>query len=101
MSNPGRDFWDKKRPESHLDDQSISLIKRGLEVRPDRSEGNSFWDDFITVIGNNSEGAAKLLGVSRDVVAGWSSKVREGLNRVRDENDNEDKKPEMSKTGDD
>jgi len=97
-NQPGRDFWDhKKSDKSHLDDQSMSVIHRGLEIRPDRTEGNTFWDDFVSVLGNNSEGASKLLGVSTDIIAGWSSRIKEGLAKTREDNEGE-KKP-MVKTG--
>lgn len=79
----------------------MSLIVRGLEVRPDRTDGKTFWDDFVSVLGNNSEGASKLLGVDRDVVAGWSARIKEGLKRVREENASEDDKTEMVPTGQD
>lgn len=77
----------------------MSVIKRGLEIRPDRTDGNTFWDDFVTVLGNNSEGASKLLGVSRDVVSGWSSKIKAALDRVREENESDDTKKNMIQTG--
>lgn len=91
--------WDGKKKTSHLDDKAMSVINRGLEVRPDRTEGNTFWDDFISVLGNNSEGASSLLGVSTDIIAGWSSKIKEALKRIRDENAPDD--THMEPTGSD
>ena len=91
----GRDFWDGKR---EVNDQGLSTIKKGLEVRPDRADGNSFWDDFITVVGNNIEGVANLLEVKPDVVSRWPGKVKEALSQVKQSGD-DDKKTEMMPTG--
>jgi hypothetical protein len=98
---PGRDFWDHRKDDvSSLDDQAMSIVLRGLEIRPDRTDGNTFWDDFINVISNNSEGASRLLGVNRDVIAGWSSKVRKAIDRVREENSSSEERANMIQTGD-
>jgi hypothetical protein len=92
----GKDFWFK--PPS--DDEGKEVIQRGLEIRSDRTDGNSFWDDFIGVFGQNTDEAAKLLGVSRDKVAKWPDKIKRLLDNVRSENDNEgDGKNQMLPTG--
>jgi cobalamin biosynthesis Mg chelatase CobN len=102
QSAQGRDFWDKKRGNhEHLDEEAMQIISRGLEVRPDRTDGNTFWDDFMSVISNNSEGASKLLGVNRDTIAKWNQRIREGLKRIREENAAKDSKDNMTQTGTD
>lgn len=100
QTKPGRDFWDNKKDLADLDEDAMQVVIRGLEIRPDRTDGNTFWDDFIAVLGNNSEGASHLLGVNRDVVAGWTSKIREALKRVRDENTAPEDQADMVQTGD-
>jgi hypothetical protein len=86
-----------KNPE--LDEQAMSMILRGLEIRPDRTDGNTFWDDFYAVIGNNSEGASHLFGVSSEVISGWSGKIKAAVKKVREENATDDDKAKMTQTG--
>lgn len=88
----GKDFWFKP-PQ---DDQGLEMIQRGLEIRSDRTDGNTFWDDFISVIGQNTEDAAKLLGVSHDKIARWPGKIHRMLDMVRAENENDDDKKKKS-----
>ena len=96
---PGQDFWDHKKDDKlQIDDQAMSVIQKGLNIRPDRADGNTFWHDFITVIGNNTEEAASLFGINSNVVATWSGKIRKALKEVKEENSPNDKK--MTPTGD-
>jgi hypothetical protein len=75
----------------------------GLNTRPSNKEGSTFWDDFIQVCGD-AESLAHLLGVSKFMIAGWSSKVRKYLKMVQEEMAGEDakkhKKHNMINTGD-
>ena len=97
----GRDFWDKKNAsDSYLDQAAMQVISKGLEIRPDRTDGDTFWDDFIAVISNNSEGASKLLGVNRDSISKWTQRIREGLKRNKENNSSEISKDNMLQTGD-
>lgn len=93
---PGRDFWDNRSSAGDLDDMAMSIIKRGLEIRPDRADGDTFWDDFINVISNNSESASRLLGVNSSVISKWTTRIRKAVDEVRDQNAGDD----MVKTGD-
>ncbi len=93
----GKDFWFK--PSS--DEEGAEVIRRGLEIRVDRTDGNTFWDDFIGVLGQNTEEVSKLLGVPRDKVSKWPGKIKRLLDIVRQENDNDNKKKaHMLNTGD-
>lgn len=94
----GRDFWDVKRNASEVDEKAKQVILRGLEIRPQREDGQTFWDDFISVISNNGENAAALLGVTSDVVSKWSSKIRDIVDKVRDENSSSERS-DMTQTG--
>lgn len=89
----GRDFWDNKKSQE-LDDNAMRVIKRGLEIRAERSDGKTFWDDFMNVLGNNSEGASSLLEVSPDMIAKWSTKIRKALDKSHEDNEGD-----MIKTG--
>lgn len=94
----GKDFWFKPP----ADNEGAEVIQRGLEIRADRTDGNSFWDDFIGVFGQNTEEAAKLLGVPRDKVAKWPGKIKRLLDIVRQENaddETKNKKAHMMPTG--
>lgn len=74
--------------KSSQDDKSMGAIRNGLNVRED------FWDDFLLVI-NNSGGVSELLDVPVTKIAGWHSKVREALDRVK----SADAAPEPSDNG--
>lgn len=95
---PGRDFWDRRRDhDGGLDERAMAVITRGLEVRPERSDGDTFWDDFVSVIANNSDDAAHLLGVSSSTISRWAARIREGLDLARERNSGD---TEMVQTGD-
>lgn len=81
------------------DDGGFEVIQKGLELRSDRTDGNTFWDDFIAIFGQNTDEAAKLLGVPQDKVAKWPNKIKKLLTMVRQENDDYKKKSHMIKTG--
>lgn len=85
-----------------VDDQIKAIINRGIEIRPDRADGQTFWDDFLKVINGNPDAASKLLGVSRETMAQWPSKIREALAVIRAGNDHAGKKKKktMLTTGD-
>ena len=101
MRKPGQDFWDYKKEDTDMDEKSMSVILRGLEIRPDRSEGNTFWDDFISVFTNNSDAASKLLGIKPEVISRWASKIREGVKKAREENAASEERADMIQTGND
>jgi hypothetical protein len=96
---------DKQGPPKIAEDDNkkIAAIKVGLNTRPSNKEGSTFWDDFIQVCGD-AESLAHLLGVSKFMIAGWSSKVRKYLKMVQEEMAGEDakkhKKHNMINTGD-
>lgn len=92
----GQDFWDNKKAEDRsLSDSALNVISRGLELRPDAED--NFWDDFVQVISNNSEDAAALLGVNRDIIASWSTKIDRALKKIK-ERDGTDKKGQVKAT---
>lgn len=75
-SSVGRDFWDNAKNDEP-GESAKSVVMRGLEIRPDRA--NTFWDDFISVICNNSDDAADLLGVSKNTISSWTSRIKKVL----------------------
>lgn len=96
-SQSGKDNWFKPADS----DTGYDIIKKGLEIRPDRADKETFWDDFISILGQNTDEASKLLGVSRDKIAGWTSKIKKSLEMAKKESENEDgkKKKTMLPTG--
>lgn len=105
-SSQGRDFWTggSKKPAPELDHASREMVQRGLEVRPDREDGKTFWDDFIDVMSQNSDAASRLLGVPVESVAKWPQTIRKLLSAIRQDNDSDEPKKrdrsEMIQTGD-
>ncbi len=98
QTTAGKDTWFKPADV----DTGYDIIKKGLQIRPDRLDGESFWDDFIAVLGQNTEEASKLLGVSRDKIAGWTSKIKKAMDVAKRETENEEagkKKKTMLPTG--
>lgn len=95
-SSVGRDFWDGVEDED-VSESSKNLISLGLQIRSDRKDGKTFWDDFINVIVNNSEDASDLLGIESSKVSSWANKIKKILEEVK----NQDKKSRsnMSLTG--
>lgn len=75
----------------------LTAIRNGLHLRKKEECGN-FWDDFISVC-NNSSALAALLGVRSEQVSSWPNKIRKALEEVEEE-ENQDKKPELIHTGD-
>lgn len=84
---------DKSNPPKVAEDDNkkIAAIKVGLNTRPNTKEGSTFWDDFMKVCGD-AESLAHLLGVSKYIIAGWTSKVNKYLKMVQDEISGEEKK---------
>lgn len=56
------------------DNLAIEAIKKGLDLRSNVKEGQTFWDDFMRVTGN-AKALAHHLGVSEVEVASWRQKV--------------------------
>lgn len=87
----GQDLWGDSKPK--FDERAVEeLIKRGFEIRPDRSDGKNFWDDFLLLLGQNQSGAAELFGVRPDVISRATTRARKAMKKVREENDYSDKR---------
>lgn len=103
MKRPlGQDFWQKPPEDDPVSDKAMDMIQRGLEIRADRTDGETFWNDFITVIGNNPDDASELFGIPRERISSWSKKIKDALKQTRKDNasaDDKKKKTEMLPTG--
>lgn len=103
MINSFQKLWEDSRDNwypAQTDEQgknAMDVIHRGMEMRPDRADGATFWDDFMSIAGSNSQGLSDLLGVGQDVVNSWSGKIRKGLESAKNKPD--DKKTKMLSTG--
>lgn len=96
---------DKNAPPKVAEDDNkkIAAIKNGLNTRS-QNKDSTFWDDFVQVCGD-AESLAHLLGVSKYVIAGWSSKVHKYLKVVQEDMQGDDARKRnrhnMINTGDD
>jgi hypothetical protein len=87
----------EKIDESHsnnseeFNDKAIATIKTGLNLDED------FWDNFKNIC--NSPGLGELLGVSKNVISTWYSKIDKHLNKVEEMELNSSKRNKMIKTG--
>jgi len=84
--------------EAGLDDETRSFVERGLQIRPDRGEGDTFWDDFMLIFGNNMSAAASFLGVSVSCLSRWPGKIKSALEQIRKENKPKERS-DMTHTG--
>lgn len=78
----------------------MRVIRSGMALRDD--DDSSFWEDFISLC-NDAEGMADLLGIKREAVTSWASRIREALDKVQQHDqqreDNPDEDQEMIPTG--
>jgi hypothetical protein len=92
----------QKQPQVEDDDDSKALrvVRTGMGLGEPGS-GSNFWDDFASICGD-AEGLSDLLGVSRDEISQWPSKIEAAKKRVDSSDDEEGKsdKRELLPTGD-
>jgi hypothetical protein len=85
------------------DNLAVEAIKKGLDLRSNVKEGQTFWDDFMRVTGN-AKALGHLLGVSEVQVAQWRSKVNQYYRQVmaerKSDEQNKQKRNKMVNTGD-
>jgi hypothetical protein len=100
-------LWERVAKQPQVDDgedgddsKALRVVRTGLGLR-DPGADKDFWDDFSSICGD-AEGLAALLGVSRDEVAQWPSKVQETKKKVDSSDDSqggESKRRELVPTG--
>jgi hypothetical protein len=85
------------------DNLAIEAIKKGLDLRSNTKEGQTFWDDFMRVTGN-SKALGHLLGVDPVQVMKWREKVKKYYDQVKSDRKtdelNKNKRNRMINTGD-
>lgn len=85
------------------DNLAVEAIKKGLDLRSNVKEGQTFWDDFMRVTGN-AKALAHLLGVSEVDVASWRQKISRYYKQVmaerKNDEQNKQKRNKMVNTGD-
>lgn len=55
---------------------AIAVLKTGQDLR--KGNQTSFWDELISLC-KNAEGLSELLGVSKEQIASWPAKIKDGL----------------------
>jgi hypothetical protein len=60
--------------------QIMAVLKAGNDLHNEKE--TSFWDEFISLC-SNAEGLSQLLGVSKEKVNSWPSKIKEGINDLK------------------
>lgn len=85
------------------DNLAVEAIKKGLDLRSNTKEGQTFWDDFMRLSGN-SKALGHLLGVDPIQVTKWRSRINEYLKQVladrKNDELNSNKRNRMTTTGD-
>jgi hypothetical protein len=85
------------------DNLAIEAIKKGLDLRSNTKEGQTFWDDFMRVTGN-SKALGHLLGVDPLQVTKWRERVNRYYKQVmaerKNDEQNKQKRNKMVNTGD-
>lgn len=56
--------------------RALSIIRLGKNLH--KKNQTPFWEEFISLC-NDSEGLSELLGVSREVIQSWPSKISDAL----------------------
>lgn len=79
--------WLSEQTDDH---KMESLVRRGLAMSQDRS--NTVWDELLSLIGGNKSEFAELFGVRSDVVAKAASRISKVLQKVREQDESEDKR---------
>lgn len=82
------------------DDRVMVVVRTGKELHKENQ--TPFWDEFVSLC-NNSDGLAQLLGVGKEMVATWPSKIQEALEKLEKHaqmSPSEDEKDELMPTGD-
>jgi hypothetical protein len=84
------------------DNLAVEAIKKGLDLRANTKEGQTFWDDFMRVTGN-AKALGHLLGVDPIHVLKWRERVNKYYQQVmaerKGEELNKNKRNRMTNTG--
>ncbi len=81
--------WLNERAEAD-DARMESLVRRGLSMSSDRSY--TVWDELMSLMNGNRNEFAELFGVRSDVISRASGKIGKILQKVREEDESEDKR---------
>jgi hypothetical protein len=73
---------------------SMEIVRTGLDMRS--GDGNSFWEDFISLCNNNSQALSELLEVPKEKIGNWPSKIQEIVDKVEKSDDQEGGKSKRS-----
>lgn len=77
--------------DSGDENRSLRVVRSGNSFR--NNDDGSFWEEFISLCGD-AEGMAGLLGVRREQVANWPSRIRKAKDRVEMHDQMPEEKPE-------
>ena len=83
-----------------IDSKAAQVVRAGNHLHKENQR--SFWDEFVELCAN-AEGLATLLGVESSKVASWSSKIKEMIRKVDEEDHSSGNNEEETKvlpTGD-
>lgn len=61
------------------DGPTMAVLKAGRDLHKEKQ--TPFWDEFISLC-NNSEGLSNLLGISREKIQSWPSRIKNGLSKL-------------------
>lgn len=98
-------LWEQMDKSSPLmtsgeESKAAQVVRAGLALRNDGD--TPFWDDLIQLCAN-ADGLAELLGVKREAVTSWASRIKDTLAEVEKQTQNDpkeaDERDEMLPTG--
>jgi hypothetical protein len=72
--------------------KKTSIISKGIKIN------NNFWNEFQSLL-NNSDELSILLNIPKSKIITWKSKIQDGLNDYKREQEEINKKKRIIKTG--
>lgn len=87
-------FWENVDKLGEAD-KFLPLIKKGLELYPDRKDGGNFWIDFSNFVTANANLACEFFGMPRSDIASLKKRIKNLVEKANEENLGERRKNKL------